>query len=317
MAGRLDATVVLARDGGRQDAALRATGAGLRYGASALSRLDADLKGRDLRAHPVLDGRLDADRLLTAGQQIDAVRLAAAGSPAVSDVTLTAKARGFDLDGAVRVVPADETRVEIQRLSAARGGDRFALSGPASVTLRDGGAVIDGLSIAAGSGRITVAGRTGRDLDLRVGIRALPLSLARIAVPDLALSGTLDGEADLHGSAARPEGRYALTVTKLVAPQIRQAGLPPVDASAKGTLSDGQASLDGRVDGRAGRRADGRGTLPVEPGGRRSARPGNPRRVARQFSAERRRPERRRKRRHRRRRRPAPSRRRGRRARRC
>ena len=67
-------------------------------------------------------------------------------------------------------------------------------------------------------------GLAGRDLDLRVGIRALPLSLVRIAAPDLALSGTIDGEADLRGPAERPSGRYALTVNKLVAPQTRQLG---------------------------------------------------------------------------------------------
>jgi translocation and assembly module TamB len=267
VAGRLDATVLLARDGGRQDAAIRATGSGLRYGAYALTRLDADLKGRDLRAHPLLDGRLDADRLLAAGQQIDTIRLEAAGSPSGSDVTLTAKARGFGLDGAVRVIPTEETRVEIQRLSAARGGDRFALSGPATITLRDGGTVIDGLTVTAGAGRITVAGRAGRDLDLRVGIRALPLSLVRIAAPDLALSGTLDGDADLHGPVGRPEGRYALTVSKLVAPQTRQADLPPVNASAKGTLSDGQASLDGRLSAGPGIALTVAGSLPVETGG--------------------------------------------------
>lgn len=267
MAGRLDAAVTLAREGGRQDATIRATGAGLRYGAYALSRLDADLTGRDLRAHPVLDGRLDADRLLAAGQQIDTVRLAAIGNPGGSDVTLTAKARGFGLDGAVRVVPTDETRIEIQRLTAARGGDRFALSGPATITLRDDGAVIDGLAISSGAGRITVGGRVGRELDLRLGIRALPLSLIRVAVPDLALSGSLNGEADLHGPASRPEGRYALTVSRLVAPQTRQAGLPPVDASARGTLSDGQASLDGRVTAGRGVALTVAGTLPVESGG--------------------------------------------------
>ncbi|WP_043353796.1 hypothetical protein, partial [Methylobacterium sp. B1] len=95
----------------------------------------------------------------------------------------------------------------------------FALTGPAAITLRDGGAVIDGLSIAAGAGRITAAGRVGQALDLRVAIRSLPLSLARIAAPSLALSGTLDGEADLHGPVTRPEGRYAISVAKLVAPQ--------------------------------------------------------------------------------------------------
>ncbi len=267
MAGRLDAAVTLARDGGRQDAAIRATGAGLRYGGYALSRLDADLKGRDLRVHPILDGRLEADRLLAAGQQIDALRLVADGSPAFSDVTLTARARGFGLDGAARIVPADDTRIELKTLSAARGNDRFALAGPAVITLRDGGAMIDGLTVAAGSGRISVAGRAGRELDLRVAIRALPLSLARIAAPDLALSGSLDGEADLHGPADRPEGHYALTVSKLTAPQTRQAALPPIDASARGTLSDGQASLDGRVTAGRGVALTVAGRIPVETGG--------------------------------------------------
>ncbi|MHB2209113.1 translocation/assembly module TamB domain-containing protein [Methylobacterium sp. CM6257] len=267
MAGRLDAAVTLVRDGGRQDAAIRATGAGLRYGAYTLSRFDADMKGRDLRAHPLLDGHLEADRLLAAGQQIDMARLIASGSPAASDVTLIARARGFSLDGAARIVPADDTRIEVQHLSAARGSDHFALTGPASITLRDGSAVIEGLSVGAGSGRLTVSGRAGRDLDLRLAIHALPLSIARIAAPGLALSGTLDGEADLHGPVNRPEGHYALTVAKLVAPQTRQAGLPAVDASAKGTLSDGQASLDGRVTAGRGVALMVTGMLPVEAGG--------------------------------------------------
>ncbi|SDO00604.1 autotransporter secretion inner membrane protein TamB [Methylobacterium phyllostachyos] len=267
IAGRLDVAVTLARDDGRQDAVIRGTGAALRYGGYALTRLDADLRGRDLRAHPVLDGHLDADRLVAAGQQIDSVRLLAAGSPAFSDVTVTAKARGFGLDGAARIVPADETRIEVQRLAAARGGDRFALSGPATITLRDGGAVIDRFAIAAGSGRVSLDGRVGRDLDLRVAIRALPLSLARIAAPDLALSGTLDGDAELHGPADRPEGRYAVTVSKLVAPQTRKAGLPPVSASARGTVSGGQGSLDGRMNAGPGVALTVAGTFPVETGG--------------------------------------------------
>ena len=267
MAGRLEAAITLARDGGRQDAAVRATGAALRYGAFGLSRLDADLKGRDLLARPVLDGHLEADRLVASGQGVDTLRLTALGSLSGSDVTLTARARGFSLDGAARVVPAEGTRIEIRRLSAARGGDRFALTGPAAVTLGEGGARIDDLSLSAGSGSVTVQGLAGRNLDLKVAIRALPLSLARIAAPDLALSGTLDGEAELRGSPERPEGRYALTVAKLVAPQTRRAGLPPIDASAEGTLSDGAASLDGRVSAGRGIALSVAGSLPVEAGG--------------------------------------------------
>ncbi|GJE40363.1 translocation/assembly module TamB domain-containing protein [Methylobacterium persicinum] len=267
LAGRLDAAVTLSRDGGRQDVAIRAAGSGLRYGATALGRLDADLRGADIRARPVLDGHLDADGIVAAGQGIDSLRLAATGTPAASDVTLTARARGFALDGAARLIPAEATRIEISRLSTARGADRFALTGPAAITLAQGGAVIDGLSITAGSGRVQVSGRAGQDLDLRVAIRALPLSLARIAAPDLALSGTLDGEADLHGSASRPDGHYAMKVSRLVAPQTRSAGLPPIEAEARGTLSGGQASLDGRVSAGRGVALVLSGAIPVAPGG--------------------------------------------------
>ncbi|GEO98641.1 translocation/assembly module TamB domain-containing protein [Methylobacterium haplocladii] len=267
MAGSLDANVTLSRDGGRQDAAIRATGASLRYDRFGLARLDADLTARDAFARPVIDGRLSADRLVAAGQTIDTVRLTAAGTPQASDVTLTAQARGFALDGAARLVPGEATRIELQRFSAARGGDRVALAGPASITLEDGAAVIDGLSLAAGSGRVTVQGRAGQALDLKIGIRALPLALARIAAPSLALSGTLDGDADVHGSAERPAGRYALTVSRLVAPETRKAGLPPIDAKASGTLGDGNASIDGRVSAGRGAEVTVTGSLPIETGG--------------------------------------------------
>ncbi|WP_442919101.1 translocation/assembly module TamB domain-containing protein [Methylobacterium sp. Leaf118] len=267
MGGSLDAAVTLSRDGGRQDAAIRATGTNLRYDRYGLAKLDADLTGRDLRARPVLDGRASLDRLVAAGQTIDTVRLTAAGTAAASDLALTAQARGFALDGAARLIPAERTRIEIARFSAQRGGDRLALAGPAAITLDGASALIDNLVIAAGSGRVSVQGRAGEALDLKIGIRALPLALARIASPSLALSGTLEGEADLRGSAARPEGRYALSVARLVTPETRKAGLPPIDARASGTLGAGAASLDGRVSAGRGAEVSVTGSIPVEPGG--------------------------------------------------
>ncbi|WP_393956772.1 translocation/assembly module TamB domain-containing protein [Methylorubrum sp. POS3] len=267
MGGSLDAAVTLTRDGGRQDATIRATGAHLRYDRFGLAKLDADLVGRDLRAHPALDGRASLDRVVAAGQTIDTVRLTATGTSQASDLVLTAQARGFALDGAARLIPAERTRVEIVRFSAQRGSDRLALAGPAAITLDDGSALIENLVIAAGSGRVSVQGRAGESLDLKIGIRALPLALARIASPSLALSGTVDGEADLQGTASRPEGRYALSVAKLVTPETRRAGLPPIDARASGTLSDGAASIDGRISAGRGAEVTVAGAIPVEAGG--------------------------------------------------
>ncbi|WP_082483507.1 translocation/assembly module TamB domain-containing protein [Methylobacterium sp. Leaf87] len=266
LGGSLEAAVSLSRIGGRQDAAIRAKAASLRAGTVGLARLDADLTGRDLRARPVVDGRVDADRVVVSGETLDTVRLAAVGTPSASDITLTAKARGFDLDGAARLVPADRTRIELARFSATRGGDRLALAGPATITLANGGALIDNLVIAAGSGRVSLSGQAGSRLDLKLGLRAVPLAMARIAAPSLALTGTLDGEADLRGTSQRPEGHYALTLSRLVTPETRKAGLPPIDAKASGALSDGRAGIEGRVSAGRGAEMTVSGSVPVAAG---------------------------------------------------
>ncbi len=267
LAGSLEASLTLARDGGRQDAALRATAASLKAGALGLARLDTDLKGRDLLGRPVLDGRLEADRLVAGAETLDTLRLAATGGPAASDLTLRAKARGFDLDGAARLVAAEHPRLDLARLVAARGTDRLALAGPASLIVEPDAVRIENLAVAAGSGRLDLSGRVGRDLDLRLALRALPLSLARIASPSLVLAGTLDGEAELHGPAARPQGRYSLSLARLVTPETRKAGLPPIEARASGTLAEGRAGLDARVSAGRGVEAAITGSLPTEPGG--------------------------------------------------
>ena len=114
---------------------------------------------------------------------------------------------------------------------------------------------------------MSLSGSAGRSLDLKLGIRALPLSLARVAAPSLALSGTLDGEAEVRGSTARPEGHYALSIARLVTPETRKAGLPPIDAKASGTLSEGQAGIDGRVSAGRGAEMTLTGSLPIDPGG--------------------------------------------------
>lgn len=289
LAGRLDAAIALSRGEGRQDATIRATGDRLQAGSIGLARLEADLRGQDLlgggllgqdlRGAPRIDGRVEADRIVAADQTLDTVRLTATGSTAATDLVLKARARGFDLDGAARLVPGrgagqgaaqasgTATRIDLLRFTVARGADRVALAGPATVILAANSVRIETLAIDAGTGRITVAGTAGRDNDLTIGIRALPLALARIASPGLALSGTLDGEAAIRGSAEQPQGRYALTVARLVTPETRKAGLPPIEARVSGDLGGGRIGLDGRVTAGRGVAMTLSGSLPAAAGG--------------------------------------------------
>ncbi|WP_246102687.1 translocation/assembly module TamB domain-containing protein [Methylobacterium terricola] len=265
--GRVTAAITLSRTGGRQDATIRATGEGVRGAGVAVSRLDADLAGTDLWRSPRVSGQLAADRVVAGAETIEAVRLDAKPAPEGSDLALQARARGFALDGAARLVPAAHPRLDLTRFSAVRGGDRLALAGPATITFRDEGVTVERLAIAAGSGRASLDGTIGQRLDLRLGLKSLPLAMARIAAPSLSLSGILDGEASLAGPAASPEGRYALSVSRLVTPETRSAGLPPIDARASGRIEDGRAGIDGTVTAGRGVQLTLSGSLPVEAGG--------------------------------------------------
>ncbi|GJD99378.1 translocation/assembly module TamB domain-containing protein [Methylobacterium isbiliense] len=266
LGGRLDAALALERGGGRQEARLRATAERLKAGPLALARLDADLAGSDLTGAPRLQGRLHADRLVAAGETVETLRFDAAPADGGSDLSLQARARGFTLDGQGRLV-AGPRRLDLARLSAVRGADRLALAQPARLTLDGSDLVVEGLAVAAGTGRIALDGRLGARLDATLALKAVPLSLARLASPSLALSGSLDGEAVLSGPAASPQGRYALTLTRLVTPDTRAAGLPPIDARAAGTIRDGRAGVDGTVAAGRGLQVSLGGFLPVETGG--------------------------------------------------
>mgnify|MGYP005824798493 CR=1 FL=1 len=63
-----------------------------------------------------------------------------------------------------------------------------------------------GLSYPAGSvlGRITASGSAGGQLDLVVDIADLPLSIANTILPDLGLSGTVNGQANITGQPQHP-----------------------------------------------------------------------------------------------------------------
>ena len=267
LSGALRGELVFAREGGdRQQARLSAVGRRIHALGMSLAGVDANISGSDLFGKPVLDGRVSADQLVLGGETVNEVRLEARGDPAASDLALTGTARGFALAARARLVNAERTRIDLATLTAERRGQRLALAQPATILLDDGAALISDLTIAANGGRVGLNGRIGRSLDLKVAIRSLPLSMVEIAQPGLALAGTLDGEVDLRGPVARPDGRYRLALARFAAPQTREAGLPPIDADA--ALPNGPGR--GRVDRGKAASASMRRSPPARPRGSRS-----------------------------------------------
>jgi translocation and assembly module TamB len=253
LSGATDADIQLAAPDGRQNAQVKAAGQRISAYGVALDRLEADVAVGDIYRRPVVSGNVAVDEVTVGGETISHVRLNAQGAPTASDITLTAAARGFDLDARARVIPGDRTRIELTQFGAMRGRQRIALAGPATLTVVEGGIDIRNFALGLGAGRLSVQGLAGRRLDLRAEARAVPLSAAEIFAPGLGLAGTLDGSADITGAASAPAGTYSVRVANLAAPQTRNAGLPPLAVTAAGRLEGTRATLDATVAaGRAG-----------------------------------------------------------------
>src|SRR5207245_2753393 len=115
---------------------------------------------------------------------------------------------------------------------------RIALAGPASIALAEGGAEIRDLAIVTGGGRIAASGHVGQTLALDLAIKDWPLSAAEVALPGLGLSGTLDGEARITGTATSPSGGQRLSGRLAVDATLRGTAAAPL-ASGVATMSGG------------------------------------------------------------------------------
>lgn len=243
--GALQGEAVLDGSGGRQNASLQARGSRIgAYGAS-LNRLEADLSLTDLYGQPAVTGQAAIDEATIGGEEISRVRLDATGTPDASDISLTAIARGFDLDAKARIVPGERTRILLSQLNTRRGAQRVGLAGPATLTLVEGGAEIADLTIALGAGRLGVTGTVGARLDLRLDARRVPLAAAELVQPGIGLAGTLDGDARLTGTRAAPSGEFRLKASGVTSPQTRGSNLPPAEATLVGRLNGVRVVLDG------------------------------------------------------------------------
>lgn len=248
LSGRLNADVTLDNAGGKQSAVVEAHGQNVRSADIAIDRLDARASLRDLFGAPQIEGQAAADAVRLGGETISKARLnAKPGAGGATDIDLSLDARGFAVAGRAALTNGESRRLDIAQFSATRAGKRIALAGPGSITLRDGGAELKGIVIAADGGRLSIDGFAGQKLALDVNGRALPLSLAALADPSLAIGGVADIQVKIGGTAQAPTGDWRVKVARLTAPQTRDAGLPPIEANASGKLAGGRTSVDADI----------------------------------------------------------------------
>lgn len=153
--------------------------------------------------------------------------------------------------------------IALQNFSATPMGIPVALAEPTTITVTDGAARINDLTLRTGNGRVTVNGTAGGTLDVSAAITNLPANLVNSFVPTLGAAGTISGTVTAKGPATKPTVGYDLSWAGAEVSQTRSAGLAPLTVKANGNFADGTVSLDTSISGQNGLSVSGGGSIGV------------------------------------------------------
>ncbi len=258
LGGALDFTLDLNGDtaSGRQAARLSTTANGLRVaglgdGPFTLRRLTMAAEVADARGTPSGKATLSLSGAGLPGVEVASLTAQADGGLANAALRLSVNGRAggetlsLDLAG-VAGHAAGETRLRLDRLEARYAGESLRLTSPATLTASGDRRAISGLRAQLAGARLSVdASQTGETLKGELRLDQLPLALARLADPSLALEGVAGLQASVGGTVRSPRADATLRVSGLRAKPTAQAGLPSLDAIITGQWRNNRLSLTG------------------------------------------------------------------------
>jgi translocation and assembly module TamB len=234
LSGRITADLVLSRVNGGQaaDIEVSATGAGLPASVE-IRRADLTLRLADLLGTPTVAAQLQAEGILTGAVVLDRAIASARGDLDALSIAMDLSGEQLAMTTRGSLALADQaTTIEVAELRARYADVRGALTGPGRILMEPGGILFDGLAFRAEGGRLSANGRFGDVSDLLVTASDMPLELARLAVPDLELTGRLDGRFRLTGTRDAPLVSGELRASALGFGARREAGVRGLGVAA-------------------------------------------------------------------------------------
>ncbi|SMQ72829.1 autotransporter secretion inner membrane protein TamB [Devosia lucknowensis] len=264
--GAVNAALELTPQDGKQGAGVTANVSNLVVNDIVVGRADLSAGISDLFGVPVVNGTASASAIEAGGVEVDTLNARASQSgDTTSFDAQAALATGTDVDLAGSLSPVQGGyRLSLDRANLVQGQLSARLANPTAIMVQGETVTLDALRLSVGSGSITATGSAGSELDIIMEIENLPLSIANAVAPDLELSGTLNGRADLYGPASDPQVAFEARATGVGAGAIAQFGITPLSVVASGSYAGNRVSISGlSIDGNGGLSVSGSGTVPL------------------------------------------------------
>jgi translocation and assembly module TamB len=241
--GDLKGTVMFSNTGGKAGAVIRASGKALRRGTIEIAQPNIDLAIADIKAIAA-EGTVRATRIGAGSVGINDVNLGVSQGGNRTNFNLAAQYDNAPLTAVGDIQTGADISVGIESFAAAPRSIPVRLAAPTRVAVANGGARLADLTIATGSGSVTVNGTAGSALDLTANIKALPANLINAFVPAINAAGTISGTINATGAASAPAIRYDLEWSDAQLRQSRDAGISPFRVQASGSFANGTVTLD-------------------------------------------------------------------------
>jgi translocation and assembly module TamB len=266
--GSANADITLSVANEKQNAAITAEAKNLTVNKNRIGSADIKAKIADLFGVPAIDGEVKASDLFVGGIDVDTLDAHAATSGKATNFSANAALKnGTKANLAGALAPQNGGyRLSLARVNLTQGKLSASLVQPASILVDGQNFTIDDLAFDVGGGRIEASGKVAETLDLSVAIKALPLDIANVVRPDLALGGTLDGTARIGGDRTKPDIHFALQGRSITAAALKQAGLRSIGAEAKGSSNGDRLDLDASITSPEGLRLTTNGSVPLGKG---------------------------------------------------
>jgi len=266
--GALDAHISLEPLDNQQHASIDASATRLRLPQFSLERGEAEATIDDLFGVPAVQGSLQASGLNAAGIDVRTLSANAQTSGDATDFSAQAAlTNGTDVVARGALAPQEGGYLlTLAEASLVQGPVSARLLQPARISVRGDTLAFDPLHMDLAGGQLTAQGEIGQTLNVALGLTRVPLSIANSIRSDLALGGTLDGEATISGTRQEPQVNFRLSGRDIAAAALREAGVNSLAVEASGRTRGEILSLNAQMTSPNGLNATVRGDVPLARG---------------------------------------------------
>ena len=245
--GAIKGTIKLSSDGGTgQTGSAELAASGLRYDTYRIGTADIEAAFTDLFGTPKIDANIRATEIAAVGVDVTSVdgTIDTQGNEMNFDLKAALRQNAGRLSAKGSVTQSDgTTRVELAALTVDSNITDARLQSPATIVIDNGTVRVSGTILSVGSGSVSVNGTAGKQLNLDIDLRSLPLNIANSIRPDLGAGGTLSGTASLGGTSSAPTATFDIDGSGITVAQLADQGIQPLRVSANGRFADNTVVL--------------------------------------------------------------------------